>query len=149
MPVSKADASCAIFLVGDFADALYLYWRWAAIFLHLKKRGKRIGIPNGFFGFKNGTVKHRVCKQHIDTLRRHGATVIGNLDIANLSVIQNISRSGFQAAALAEFKFNLNNYLSNLSYSPVRSLAEIIAFNNAHPVKVSSNIFLTKSRCTF
>lgn len=32
-------------------------------------RGKRIGIPNGFFGFKNGTVKHRVCKQHIDTLR--------------------------------------------------------------------------------
>ena len=81
--------------------------------------------------------------------RRHGATVIENLDIANLSVIQNITKSGFQAAAPAEFKFNLNNYLSNLSYSPVRSLAEIIAFNNAHPVEVSSNIFLTQSRCTF
>nr|CAB3486580.1 unnamed protein product [Digitaria exilis] len=98
-------------------------------------RGKRIGIPNGFFGFKNGTVKHRVCKQHIDTLRQHGAIVIENLDITNLSIIQNITKSGFQAAVPAEFKFNLNNYLSNLSYSPVRSLAEVIAFNNAHPVE--------------
>nr|CAB3484030.1 unnamed protein product [Digitaria exilis] len=98
-------------------------------------RGKRIGIPNGFFGLKNGTVKHRVCKQHIDTMRQHGAIVIENLDITNLSIIQNITKSGFQAAVPAEFKFNLNNYLSNLSYSPVRSLAEVIAFNNAHPVE--------------
>ena len=73
--------------------------------------------------------------------RQHGATVIENLDIANLSVIQNITKSGFQAAAPAEFKFNLNNYLSNLSYSPVRSLAEIIAFNNAHPVQVTEKTY--------
>ncbi|KAF8666158.1 hypothetical protein HU200_053875 [Digitaria exilis] len=66
---------------------------------------------------------------------QHGAIVIENLDITNLSIIQNITKSGFQAAVPAEFKFNLNNYLSNLSYSPVRSLAEVIAFNNAHPVE--------------
>ncbi|KAJ1270220.1 hypothetical protein BS78_06G037300 [Paspalum vaginatum] len=97
--------------------------------------GKRIGIPNGFSSFENGTVKHRVYKKHINTMRQHGAIVIENLDIANLSVSQNITRSGFLAAAPAEFKFYLNNYLSNLSYSPVRSLAEIIAFNNDHPVE--------------
>jgi amidase len=64
--------------------------------------------------------------------------VIENLDIANLSGILNITGSGLLNVLTAEFKFNLNNYLSNLSYSPVHSLAEIIAFNNAHPVEVSS-----------
>lgn len=61
--------------------------------------------------------------------------MIENLDIANLSGILNITGSGLLTALTAEFKFNLNNYLSNLSYSPVRSLAEITAFNNAHPVE--------------
>lgn len=61
--------------------------------------------------------------------------MIENLDIANLSGILNITGSGLLNVLTAEFKFNLNNYLSNLSYSPVHSLAEIIAFNNAHPVE--------------
>uniref|UniRef100_A0A0A9CMU9 Amidase domain-containing protein n=1 Tax=Arundo donax TaxID=35708 RepID=A0A0A9CMU9_ARUDO len=33
----------------------------------------------------------------------------------------------------AEFKLSINAYLSDLLYSPVRSLAQVIAFNNAHP----------------
>jgi hypothetical protein len=74
--------------------------------------------------------------------RQHGAILIEKLAIANLSVIQDINKSGLQTALPAEFKFNLNNYLSNLSYSPSRSLAEIIAFNNAHPVEVSSNLYV-------
>ena len=36
----------------------------------------------------------------------------------------------------AEFKLSLNAYLKDLLYSPVRSLAQVIAFNNAHPVEV-------------
>lgn len=56
-----------------------------------------------------------------------------------MSVIFDGTKSGLLTALLAEFKLNLNNYLSDLSYSPVRSLAEIIAFNNAHPVEVSPN----------
>jgi hypothetical protein len=75
--------------------------------------------------------------------RQHGAILIENLAIANLSIIQDINKSGLLTALPAEFKFNLNNYLSNLSYSPSRSLAEIIAFNNAHPLEVSSNLYLT------
>jgi amidase len=60
-----------------------------------------------------------------------------NLDISNLAVIQNSTESGLLTALLAEFKINLNKYLSGLSHSPVRSLADVIAFNNAHPVEVS------------
>jgi len=37
----------------------------------------------------------------------------------------------------AEFKLSINAYLSDLLYSPVRSLAQVIAFNEAHPVEVN------------
>lgn len=62
-----------------------------------------------------------------------------NISILNLDVIQNATISGELAALAAEFKIALNAYLSSdLLRSPVRSLAEIIAFNNAHPDEVSS-----------
>ncbi|KAJ1270210.1 hypothetical protein BS78_06G036400 [Paspalum vaginatum] len=98
-------------------------------------RGKRIGIPNGFFNFPNGTVQQMVFHQHLDTLRERGAILIENIDITNLSVILDVLSNGEQIALPAEFKLSLNAYLSDLAYSPVRSLAEIIAFNNAHPVE--------------
>jgi amidase len=60
-----------------------------------------------------------------------------NLDIANLAIIQNSTKSGLLTALLAEFKINLNKHLLGLSHSPVRSLADVIAFNDAHPVEVS------------
>ena len=37
----------------------------------------------------------------------------------------------------SEFKLSINAYLSDLLYSPVRSLAQVIAFNEAHPVEVN------------
>ncbi|OEL12589.1 putative amidase [Dichanthelium oligosanthes] len=101
-------------------------------------RGKRIGIPNGFFNYPNGTVQHTVFLQHLDTMRKHGATLIEDIDIANLSVIVDVLNNGEQIALPAEFKLSLDAYLSNLSYSPVHSLADIITFNNAHPIEVWS-----------
>ncbi|KAF8666154.1 hypothetical protein HU200_053870 [Digitaria exilis] len=68
-----------------------------------------------------------------DTVGQKGAIVVENFGIANLDVIQNATVSGELAVLAAEFKISLNAYLSDLSYSPVQSLAEIIAFNNAHP----------------
>ena len=65
--------------------------------------------------------------------------MIENLDIQNLSVILDSLNNGEQIALAAEFKLSLNSYLSDLSNSPVRSLAQVIDFNNAHPVEVSSN----------
>ncbi|XP_062225237.1 probable amidase At4g34880 [Phragmites australis] len=96
-------------------------------------KDKRIGVLNGLFDFADGTVRQMVYKQLLNTIRKHGAVVIENLEIANMAVIQNATISGELVALAAEFKIALNAYLSDLSYSPVRSLAEIIAFNNAHP----------------
>ena len=67
--------------------------------------------------------------------------MIENLEIENLSVILDTLNNGEQFAVPAEFKLSLNSYLSDLSYCPVGSLAEVIAFNNAHPVEVSSNFY--------
>ncbi|KAE8767515.1 hypothetical protein D1007_61137 [Hordeum vulgare] len=115
--------------------------------------GKRIGVPNGFFSYPNGTVQHTVYQQHLDTMRKQGANVIENLDIDNLNVILDTLNNGQEIALAAEFKLSLNSYLSDLQYSPVRSLAEIIAFNNAHPVEekmdeIGQIIFLVAENTT-
>lgn len=60
-----------------------------------------------------------------------------NLEIANVNVILNPARSGELTAMLAEFKVTLNDYLKELISSPVRSLADIIAFNQNNPELVS------------
>jgi amidase len=64
--------------------------------------------------------------------------VIENLDVAaNLTALAVDIASNEFMAVRAEFKLSLNAYLADLSYSPVRSLAEVIAFNDANPVQVS------------
>ncbi|KAK9286318.1 hypothetical protein L1049_014708 [Liquidambar formosana] len=42
-------------------------------------------------------------------------------------------QSGEVVAMLAEFKLSINDYLKELIHSPVRSLADIIAFNLENP----------------
>jgi len=99
-------------------------------------KGKRIGVPNGFFaGY--GETQLRVYKQHLTTLRKHGAVVMKNLDVAtNLTALLVDLGSDEWFAMQAEFKLSINAYLKDdLLHSPVRSLADIIAFNNAHPVE--------------
>ncbi|CAM0907299.1 unnamed protein product [Alopecurus aequalis] len=97
-------------------------------------RGKRIGVPNGFFqGYAE--TRLRVYKQHLDTMREHGAMVIENLDVAaNFTALSVDIGSNEGVAMQAEFKLSINAYLADLLYSPVHSLADIIAFNNAHPI---------------
>ena len=45
----------------------------------------------------------------------------------------------------SEFKLSINAYLSDLLYSPVRSLAQVIAFNEAQPVEVNEIVFLSST----
>lgn len=94
-------------------------------------RGKRIGAPAVFFQGYND-FQTAVYEKHLNTMREHGATVIKDLDIAT-----NFTDLNAQEALLmiAEFKISLNAYLSDLLRSPVRSLSDVIAFNNAHPVE--------------
>lgn len=60
-----------------------------------------------------------------------------NLQISNIDTILDSYGSGELIATIAEFKLAINDYLKNLIHSPVRSLADIIAFNNNHPELVS------------
>ncbi|CAL5086750.1 unnamed protein product [Urochloa decumbens] len=93
-------------------------------------KGKRIAlcIPC-FVGI--GGERWDVYTKHLDTMSEHGAILFADLDIAT-----NFSDLSDQESLLmkAEFKLSLNAYLSGLLHSPVRSLSDVIAFNNAHPL---------------
>ncbi|CAN6205352.1 unnamed protein product [Urochloa humidicola] len=94
-------------------------------------RGKRIGVPTVFFqGYDQ--VQLAVYEKHLNTMRKQGAIVIKDLDIAT-----NFTDLSDKETLLmnAEFKLSINAYLSDLLRSPVRSLSDIIAFNNKHPVE--------------
>ncbi|KAJ4778707.1 Glutamyl-tRNA(Gln) amidotransferase subunit A [Rhynchospora pubera] len=64
--------------------------------------------------------------------RKNGAMLIDNPQIVNTSVILDYNQSGEELATVAEFKVALNNYLSQLTSSPVRSLSDVISFNEKH-----------------
>ncbi|KAA8545213.1 hypothetical protein F0562_019997 [Nyssa sinensis] len=92
-------------------------------------KGKRLGIiREPFFSFVDEAVLP-VFEHHFQTLRQRGAILVDHLEIANIEVILNSSASGEATALLAEFKLSLNAYLKDLVASPVRSLADVIAFN--------------------
>lgn len=70
--------------------------------------------------------------------------MVHDLEIQNVDAILNPSLSGEMLALLAEFKLNLNNYLHELTSSPVRSLSGIIVFykNNPHLVSHHRSPFI-------
>ncbi|KAH0463440.1 hypothetical protein IEQ34_008022 [Dendrobium chrysotoxum] len=95
--------------------------------------GKRVGIlRKGFFRFAEGSLEEKAFASHFDVMRQKGAILVDNLEISNVSIILDPFKSGEEAALLAEFKLSLNAYLSELEISTVRSLADIITFNNEH-----------------
>ncbi|KAJ4787248.1 Glutamyl-tRNA(Gln) amidotransferase subunit A [Rhynchospora pubera] len=99
-------------------------------------RGKRLGIlRKGFFSFPKGSLKEQVFEEHFKIMREGGAVLVDDLEIANISIIRNSNHSGEWALMQAEFKLFLNAYLSDLSVSPVRSLQDVIEFNNNHPIE--------------
>ncbi|XP_057752800.1 probable amidase At4g34880 [Arachis stenosperma] len=97
-------------------------------------KGKKLGVVrNPFFTPYNGSNVISIFESHLNIFRQRGATVIDNLEIENSSIILDPFQSGETLAMLAEFKSSINEYLQELVYSPVRSLAEIIEFNIKHP----------------
>ncbi|KAD7117475.1 hypothetical protein E3N88_04743 [Mikania micrantha] len=93
-------------------------------------KGKRIGVVrNPFFVFSNGSNLLQVFENHLDTLRLEGAILVDKLEIAGLNTILNTTASGEAVATIAEFKIAINGYLKSLVTSKVRSLADVIAFN--------------------
>ncbi|RLM48429.1 hypothetical protein C2845_PMPSC055918 [Panicum miliaceum] len=101
-------------------------------------RGKRLGIlRKDFFRFPLGSVQEKVFSEHFDIISKMGANLVDNLDIPSMNVINDAVQSGERALMLAEFKLSLNSYLSELAKSHVRSLSDIIDFNNKHPIEES------------
>ncbi|KAJ3688829.1 hypothetical protein LUZ61_017993 [Rhynchospora tenuis] len=92
---------------------------------------KRVGIlRKDFFNFPKNSLHGKVFEQHFNLMRKKGATIIDNLQIANISAI--LDQSGEEVALTTEFKMAINEYLSQLTSSPVRSLADIISFDDNH-----------------
>ncbi len=90
-------------------------------------RGTRIGIARNFFEVHRGV--DRLMDSCLDVLRELGATLV---DPANIETAGKWRESELEVL-LYEFKHDLNAYLASLgSAAPVKSLAEVIAFNELH-----------------
>src|SRR5262245_28756569 len=90
-------------------------------------KGARIGVHRKAFGFNDAVDK--LMKDCIDVVKSRGATVI---DPADISTQGKFDDSELEVL-LYEFKADLNSYLASLGPSaPVKSLKEIIDFNEQH-----------------
>ncbi|KAI5592367.1 hypothetical protein BDE02_04G146200 [Populus trichocarpa] len=96
-------------------------------------KGKRVGIVRNPFLDSNDSTVISTFNHHLELLRQGGANIVDNLQIDNIDVILDPYRSGEVIVMLAEFKLTIKQYLEELIKSPVRSLADIIAFNNNNP----------------
>ncbi|GMH13541.1 hypothetical protein Nepgr_015382 [Nepenthes gracilis] len=93
-------------------------------------RGKRLGVVrHPFVTALHGSIVAQAFEHHLHALRENGATLLDNLEIENVDRILNPRQSGEITAMMADFKLSINEYLNGLVSSPVRSLADIIAFN--------------------
>ncbi|KAL1328613.1 hypothetical protein HN51_038434 [Arachis hypogaea] len=93
-------------------------------------RGKRLGVVRVFFNSGDDAFLQETFKLHMSTLRQRGAVLVDNLKTDN---INELSYDQSESIALdIEFELALNAYLKDLVASPVRSLADVIAFNKKH-----------------
>lgn len=112
-------------------------------------RGKRLGVLREFFSQIPPT-EAQAMEKHLQTMRELGGEVIDNVTISTISAIV---KSTYEDIVLAyDFKQDLNDYLSKLVESPVRSLADIIQFNIKHASEEELNLYdqasLEKSEAT-
>ena len=91
-------------------------------------KGARIGVVrNKYFG--NSPAVDRLAGAAIETMKQQGAVIV---DPANIPTLGTFDDGEFQVL-LYEFKADLSKYLTWLgAASPVHSLKDVIAFNDAH-----------------
>ncbi|KAG2409604.1 amidase protein [Vigna angularis] len=94
-------------------------------------QGKRLGVMRYFYDYGKDTFQHETFELHLNTLREKGAILVDNVELENIDEVNSGPSEGIALAF--EFKYSLNAYLKDLVASPVRSLADVIAFNNKHP----------------
>ena len=89
-------------------------------------RGARIGVQRSVFGFHEAV--DRLMEEAIAVLRDRGAVIVDPIDLAANGAL----RRAETEVLFYEFKAGLNAYLQNLRNPPIRSLADLIAFNERH-----------------
>lgn len=90
-------------------------------------QGARIGVARGHFGFDPNV--DALMEAAIEVMKRHGAVIV---DPVPLPTYDDFEGAAFEVL-LYEFKAGLNAYLAGLGPgAPIKSLAEAIAFNEAH-----------------
>jgi amidase len=93
-------------------------------------KGARIGVPRQvYFGYSDAA--DAIAEGAIRKMRRMGAIIVDPADIPTAKTMG----EGEMQVLLHEFKADLNQYLSELASSKVKSLKEVIAFNEAHREK--------------
>lgn len=90
-------------------------------------QGARIGVARQFFGFNPDV--DRIMEEAIEAMRQSGATLV---DPADIPTRGQMGEPSYQVL-LYELKADMAAYLATLGPSaPVRTLADIIAFNEAN-----------------
>lgn len=92
--------------------------------------GARIGIPRDYFFEELTDEQLTIFNEAVEKMRQRGAIIVDPADIRTARQIV------YSSVVLNEFKSSLNAYLSKLPPSAkIRSLKDIIAFNNEHPIE--------------
>jgi amidase len=90
-------------------------------------RGARLGVARKQFGFHPGV--DRLVEDALAEMKRRGAEIVDPADIPHLGEYDGSELD----VLLYELKADLNAYLAGLgAQAPVKNLAEVIAFNEAH-----------------
>ncbi len=98
-------------------------------------RGVRIGVADNFMGLNSHV--DTVMEQSIESMKRAGAVIVDPVTIESAHALRETELE----VCSYEFKAGLNAYLERLgSDAPVRSLGEVITFNEANADKVMSFI---------
>src|SRR4029453_11250166 len=119
-------------------------------------RGAPIAVAHGPYWNGFSAEQQQIMLDAIEALRREGATVVDPLEIPNQAAISAFGICvSFPAPANCSTvlmygqKHDLNNYLATRPSAPVHTLADIIAFNNAHAavaLKYGQAIFLAANQ---
>jgi amidase len=89
-------------------------------------RGARIGVVQHDYGFNESV--EPVWRAALDAMRHEGAVLIDPVAITSLGKFDDSELD----VLLYEFKHDLNAYLASAGHPPVRSLKEIIQFNEQY-----------------
>ena len=92
-------------------------------------KGARIGVARKYFGFSD--LVDALMEQALDAMKKQGATLVDPADIESFGKFDDTEL----LVLLYELKADLNTYLARLAGAPVRTLKEVIDFNERNREK--------------